>query len=183
MPTGIVSLLSDDYRGQVEILWQQFKDRFGISYGETTPHAHFSYHVAADYDTGIDDVLADLACEIEPFSVQTAGLGIFTGEVTTLYIALVRDPQLSRVQQRIYEAVRDYANDAPVHYQPDNWVPHITLADGIVSTDTLPRLVQMLHDHNFHWSMTIDSVALLHADDDIHNQQQRIDQKHTLRQA
>ncbi len=162
MPSGVVSLLDDEYNGRIEIIWQKLEDRFGTETIQRTPYPHFSYHVAENYEVNpVSDALTDVVQEMRPFTVRTAGLGVFTGGEPVLYIAMVRDPQLSALQQRIYEIASSNADSTFAYYHPQKWVPHITLLRGGLNPSSLSQVIEMLQGHNFHGEIRVDALALL----------------------
>lgn len=162
MPDGVVSLLDDAYNGRIEIIWQKLEDRFGAEAIQRTPYPHFSYHVADNYDmTPVADALNEVIDEMHPFTVRTAGLGVFTGDEPVLYIAMVRDPQLSTLQQRIYKIANPHADNTFAYYHPQKWVPHITLLRGGLNPSSLSQVIEMLQGHNFHGEIQVDELALL----------------------
>jgi 2'-5' RNA ligase len=162
MPRGVVSLLDDDFNGHIEILWQKLEDRFGKETIQRTPYPHFSYHVADSYaEEQVSTALTDLINEMRPFTVRTAGLGMFTGDAPVLYIAMVRDPQLSELQKRIYDITEPHASDTFAYYHPQKWVPHITLLRGGLDSGSVSRVIEMLREENFHREIHIDKLALL----------------------
>ena len=162
MPDGVVSLLDDEYNGRIEIIWQKLEDRFGKETIQRTPYPHFSYHVAETYAMkSVADALQEVVQEMRPFTVRTAGLGVFTGDEPVLYIAMVRDPQLSTLQQRIYEIANPHADDTFAYYHPERWVPHITLLRGGLNPSSLSHVIEMLQEHDFHGEIEVDELALL----------------------
>lgn len=162
MPTGVVSLLDDEFNGRIEIIWQKLEDRFGKETIQRTPYPHFSYHVAESYalDT-VSDALQEATNDMQPFRVRTAGLGVFTGEEPVLYIAMVRDPKLSKLQKRIYNITEPHADQTFAYYHPQKWVPHITLLRGGIDHTSLSQVIAMLQGHDFHGEIQIDALALL----------------------
>src|SRR5579871_3200774 len=84
---GVVSLLDGEHYQQVETLWAELAERFGLRGVYVTPFPHFSYHVASHYDTGqLEPILRQVASKIHPFQIKITGLGIFTGPQPVLYI-------------------------------------------------------------------------------------------------
>ena len=83
---AVVSLLDDHHTQLTEALWRELETQFGLRGVYTTPHPHFSYHVARSYD--LDSLVPRLDRLIHatrPFQVKTTGLGVFTGKSPVLY--------------------------------------------------------------------------------------------------
>ncbi len=100
---GVVSLLDGVHQQAIADLWDELEQTCGIKrLREILPYPHVSYHVAEEYDFDrLDGALTRLAATSAPFVVQTTGVGIFTGASPVLYLAVVRNPELTRYQQRV----------------------------------------------------------------------------------
>ena len=160
---GVVSLLDEPHCTMVEDIWREFKERFDISGIQSRPFPHYSYHVAPDYDLErLEDTLREVASQTSPLTVRTTGLGIFTGPNPALYIATVRSPRLSALQQVLWKKIVPIASESNAYYHPNSWIPHITLAYGDITHEHLPRLVQFLGQREFEWEIEIDNLALIY---------------------
>jgi hypothetical protein len=160
---GIVSLLDETHYTLVEKLWAEVAGSLGLEGFYRTPFPHFSYHVAPHYDmTMLSLALKRLAAHQRPFTVKTAGLGLFSGPQPVLYIALVRTPALSAFQQLVWQEVAPTASGSLAYYHPEQWVPHITLADGPGFQLHLPEVVRFLGYRTFQWEINLNNLALIH---------------------
>ena len=159
---GIVSLLDREFYEWVGQLWLELRWRFGLQGIYQTPYPHFSYHVSTDYDLGrLSAVLPQLAQETAVFSVSTSGLGVFTGAQPVLYIPVVRTAELSQFHERVWTAVEPFSQGTLAYYSPDNWLPHITLAQHDLTPENLPEVTQWLNEQNLAWQMRVDNLSLI----------------------
>ncbi len=159
---GVVSLLDDEHYQRVEALWAELAERFGLRGVYITPFPHFSYHVAAHYDTGqLEPILRQVASQIRPFQIKTTGLGIFTGPQPVLYIPVVRSLELSQVHQTLWQAIAHIGQGILDYYAPENWMPHITISLGDLQPDHLPDVMRLLGARDFAWEMTINHFAFI----------------------
>ena len=157
---GIVSLLDDTHEALVHALWEELERRFGLRGVYLTPYPHFSYHVAREYAAArVRPVLRRLAAEGQACTVRTSGLGLFTGPSPVLYVPVVRSRALTEFQERVWEAVSPLAVEAVAYYEPDRWVPHITLGFGDVRGDLLAEVMRGWAERPFEWEFRIDSLA------------------------
>jgi 2'-5' RNA ligase len=164
---GVVSLLDEQHYREVERVWDEIGRIFGRRGVGRTPFPHFSYHVAERYDSELlDHVLREFARRTPPFTVSTNGLGIFAGLQPVLYVPIVRSSALSEFHRTLWHEISRFGAGIVDYYHPDQWMPHITLAQGDVSPANLPTLVRMLSDHNFTWDIHVDNIALIHNTDD-----------------
>jgi 2'-5' RNA ligase len=161
---GVVTLLDDRHYARVEAIWEELGQKFDVRGLYITAFPHFSYQVAEAYDEATcDGLLRALAARTRPFRVRTTGLGIFTVASPILYIPLVRSPQLAALHREIWDGVRQTTPGAVAHYyHPDEWAPHITLAQGDIDQDSLAEIVRVLSARNFHWEITVNNLAVIY---------------------
>ena len=159
---AVVSLLDEAHYRQVEELWDQLKDHCCIAGIYRTPFPHFSYHVAPGYDLALLRTrLEQFARTTPPFRVRTAGLGIFTGPNPVIYMPVVRSPLLSALHQALWPAVEETATGGLTYYQPDLWIPHITLGHGDLCHENLGPVVQFLNQKSLVWEIAIENLAVI----------------------
>lgn len=162
---GIVSLLDETHQAMVEHLQTRLDRVLGVRGLCQTPIAHLSYHVADEYDPEIlAATLLSFAASNTRFHVRTAGLGIFTGRRPVLYIPVVRTPILSVLHHALWRQLARAATNPSAHYDPDHWVPHITVADREDLPEHLPDLARLLGPLDLTWEIDITNIALLYGD-------------------
>ena len=177
MVHGIVTLLDLPHYIAVEELWREFERRFGVSWvSRRVPFPHISFHVAGEYRVeAVESALSALAAEFRPFPVRVAGLVVFTANEPVLALNVVRTNDLDRLHRRVWDAVRGLAAGVLAYYDPENWAPHITLAQGDLDGVKLPRLVSALIDRRLDWEIMVDNVTLMMDDGIKHDIRQRIE--------
>ena len=161
---GIVSLLDDETYARVERLWDELKRDFGVRGLYTTTFPHCSYQVAESYDVeAAERFLQRLAARTRPFRVTTAGLGVFTSSNPVLYVPVVRSPRLAALHQEVWDgAVPRLPGEVTRYYQPELWMPHITLAHGDLSCDVLAEIVRSLGTRGFHWELEVNNLSMIY---------------------
>jgi 2'-5' RNA ligase len=160
---GVVSLLDDEHYALVEDLWDELEKRLGVRGLYNTPFPHFSYHVAEGYDVDLlESILPRLASRCATFRVRTAGLGVFSGDHPVLYVAVVRSPTLTALQQTLWQELAGASVGTVEYCDPEQWVPHITLANGDVLKDQLPEIVRMLSPRAFDWDIAASNLSLIY---------------------
>ncbi|HYE15845.1 MAG TPA: 2'-5' RNA ligase family protein [Pyrinomonadaceae bacterium] len=161
---GLVTLLDDRHYARVEAVWEELGQKFDVRGMYVNAFPHFSYQVAESYeDAACERLLGEIASRTRPFRVRTAGLGIFTVSTPILYIPLVRSPHLSQLHREIWDGARQAVPGAVAHYyHPDEWAPHITLAQGDIDQDKLAEIVRVLSLRNFHWELTVNNLAIIY---------------------
>jgi 2'-5' RNA ligase len=160
---GVVSLLDPQSRRLVESIWVELENEFGLSSAYVPRIAHFSYQIAEEYNVKrLGAALEQLAQAQRPFHVRTSGLGLFTGSSPVLYIPIVRNPQLTQLHAAVCQAIDGAGTGQSDLYSPENWIPHITLAQGDLGKDNLPRLVRWLTDREFAWQIPVTNIGLIY---------------------
>src|SRR6266704_4044580 len=160
---GIVTLLDNDHYRLIEDLWAELERRFSVHGVYITPYPHFSYHVAQDYDLGlVESVLQRITSNITTFKVRTSGLGIFTGASPVLYIPVVRSLELTQLHQELWQEISTVSSGVQEYYNPDRWMPHITIGFGDISKDNLSQIIPFLAERDFSWEITVDNIALIY---------------------
>jgi 2'-5' RNA ligase len=74
------------------------------------------------------------AQSIQPFPITFSHLGVFPTAEGVVFLAPTLTQHLSRLHQSFHQQLAQVALVADRYYQPDQWVPHCTIA-----TDLAPR--------------------------------------------
>jgi 2'-5' RNA ligase len=173
---GIVSLLDETYYKAVESIWAELDAVFGLRGIYFTPFPHFTYHVAEHYEINqIGPILERFAAGQTSFTVRTAGLGIFTSEHPTIYIPIVRTPELTRFHHTLWQVIGDAGLGVINYYRPHTWMPHITLAYGDTDNQKLPDIIRYLSSRDFYWEVTVHTVSLVYSTGTEHGLRSRLD--------
>jgi 2'-5' RNA ligase len=104
-----------------------------------------------------------MARQHSPFSVRATGLGVFAGAQPVLYVPVVRSVELSRFHEAVWKAIGAAAAGAMTYYEPQQWIPHITLACGDLEPKTLGKVTALLGEREILWDIEVDNVALVYA--------------------
>ena len=108
-------------------------------------------------------MLRRIASATPAFRIRTSGLGVFTTVVhPVIYITVVRDQVLSDFHQRVWQEVEEVSTGAVVHYHPERWIPHITLAQGDLVRGHLPEIVSLLSERDFAWEIEVGNLSLIY---------------------
>ena len=102
-----------------------------------------------------------MAAGARALRVQTAGLGIFTGPSPTLYVPIVRSPELARFQVAVWSAASVAAEKLDQHYHPASWVPHVSLAFGDTAPASIAAAVELLSERDLSWDLELDNLAIV----------------------
>ncbi|MBN2910786.1 2'-5' RNA ligase family protein [Polycladomyces sp. WAk] len=162
---AIVSLLDEHHYQQVENLWAELRNKFGLDGIYKTPYPHFSYQIAEEYDfQRVEDELKRLSRQIPSFSIRTSGLGIFTGTDPVLYVPIVRSSLLDSIHRTLLTRISNAANKTSPYYGPDHWIPHITIAQWNLDKNLLSKAISYVYDYNFYWTIQVNNFAIIEDD-------------------
>ncbi|MCT9097297.1 2'-5' RNA ligase family protein [Haloarchaeobius sp. HME9146] len=164
MTYAIVTTLTGECAEEVERLWRDLHDRFGLARTSPVP-PHCSYHGAVEYGDDLDESLSRVAEAFDPFVVQTAGIGVFPGDSPVVHVPVVRTDELSLVQQTIFDTVVGAAESPNTYYRPSVWQPHVTLAHGDLTPAELGSVVAFLNDRAPSLSFVADELAVVDTDE------------------
>lgn len=159
---SIAGLLDDDSDAFVRNLWQLVEDELGIEHQFVNALPHITHIQARQVRRReVREALTRFAEMTAPYVVRTAGLGIFTGDKTAVYIPVVRNPLITTVQNTLIQALDGSIDDIPQTHFVDYWIPHITLLLPDMIGDHLPDVIQLLSTQDFTQEMTVTGFALL----------------------
>ncbi len=48
------------------------------------------------------------------------------------------------------------------YYEPELWVPHVTLAHGDIDADRLAEIVRSLAARGFHWELEVNNLSMIY---------------------
>lgn len=159
---GVVALLDDASNAYIRDLWQQLDDECGIKHLFDDPLPHITHLQVEDIQR--DDLKAALRTfgqQQAPYTVQTSGIGIFTGERIAVYVSVVRSSALDAAHDTLTEYCAPLINGMSETHLITNWVPHITLMLPEAVDDRLPEVIRFLSQQQFRREMTVTGVALL----------------------
>ncbi len=160
---AIAAPLDEVHAAKVSELWDLLERELGLTQAAAiSPVPHFSFQSARDYDLALlADVVEKIASAARPLRVHTAGVGVFPGAAPVVYIPVVRSPELTRLQVALWSAGA-VATDKPLpEYHPAAWIPHVTLAQGDVSSRTVGAAIQLLNERDLTWDLAVDSLAII----------------------
>ncbi|TMI09491.1 hypothetical protein E6H34_01730 [Candidatus Bathyarchaeota archaeon] len=138
---AIVSFLDSKNDRTVRSLSKELEKTLGIH----APDPHFSFQSATEYNFAkLEARLHMFAKRSRRFRAHAGGLGLFTGFIPTLYIPVVRTPELSRLHLSLWRTISSMASGLSPHYKPESWVPHITLARDVIDERSLSKVIGRL---------------------------------------
>ena len=160
---AVVSLFDEDTTEAVKNLWRELANDFGVrQLAEVLPYPHVSYQIARHYDESqLTSLVEQLAHQATPFPIQAGGLALFTGLHPVLYVPIVRTIELSHFHQRVWQAISQTGEGIPSYYEPNSWMPHITLAEHDLQAESLAQIMARFFTRELLWEIPIDNLAII----------------------
>jgi 2'-5' RNA ligase len=166
---AIVALLDEATNRDFESLWEELRSVGLAHVADQVAIPHVSFHVAEEYDQGrVEESLWGFARKHSPLQINTAGLGIFTGEYLSLYASVVRTEVLSNYHRILWPMLDRASSGVVQYYHPEHWMPHITLAHGDVAAESLAAAVKRFAARSFVWRIQIDAIGWICETNGVH---------------
>jgi 2'-5' RNA ligase len=160
---GIVSLLDDVHYRLVEYIWAELRQDFGLKGVYITPFPHFSYQISTHYNSNqVAGILSQFAPRYRPFHVHTTGLSVFTGATPVLYIPIVRSAQLTAFHAALWGEIAPAGDGIQSYYEPEQWMPHITIGFGDLTSETLAPIIRKFSSRDFSWHIAVNNITLIY---------------------
>lgn len=158
---GVVSLVDGAAGELVYGLWERLTRELGIAAAPPGAMPHITYHVAEEYGEAAISVIDALATRFAPFTVGVTGPGLFSGGPLVLYLAVVRGPRLTALQEAVRDGLTPLSRGPGVYWEAERWAPHITLAMEGLTAELAGRAVALLGGMDLAIPVDITNVALL----------------------
>jgi hypothetical protein len=81
-------------------------------------------------------------------------------------VPVVRSAELDRLHQAVWAAASGTAEGSLSYYEPERWLPHITLACGDLDHGSLGLIMTRLSRRNIAWEIVVDNVTVVTASGD-----------------
>lgn len=159
---AITSLLDRTHSDKVNELTENLEEKFGLTAVKATPYPHLTLLTAEVPDMEELKQYLELTCfEAPDFTIRTTGLGIFPGPQPVVYIPVLRTPPLNQLHAKLHADISEMSSEMGLYYNPNMWLPHITLALGDTTPEMLGPLLSYLFNYNFNWEITLDNITIL----------------------
>jgi len=142
-------LRARNVRGDVPGLWDMFIQLFNIVGCLLVFFIPFVFYVL-------------IARRIDVFRIHTTGLGVFTGKNPVVYIPVVASMPLLEIHQLLWDKTSQFGRQVNMLYQPDSWVPHITVLHDEIDADCMDCIFSHFIETPFAWDIEINRLAVIY---------------------
>ena len=158
---ALITVINGQPGKYISDLWTGLQESCGLDGQNSFMLPHFSWFGCEEiHCENLQIELARISSTIKPFSVKTAGLGVFTGPQPVLYIPIIRTQELSKAHTAVWEACLPYMQGPNYYYSPQNWMPHITLGFKKMTPEVIQCSLGRLTNIRFDFEIFADHYEL-----------------------
>ena len=166
MINALASLITFESDPVMKSTWDRIQRVFEIAGMTLTDLPHFSWHVAEEYDfERLGNRLDEVVKNLSPVNLHIAGAGIFSGENPVIYLPVTKTPRISAIHNSISSWIGDFTSTTNPNYNPDIWIPHITLSSEGFNSDGICQVISELAYIPMNVGLPIDHLAILFKND------------------
>ena len=123
---------------------------------------HLSWQGAESYDLAeTEDRMRMIAKTVSPIVTRTAGVGVFTGPAPVLYLPVTRTPELTALNETLWETLTPLVKNNNDYFSPDRWVPHVTIVYGTPEvTEAIACMAGSLLTEPLNLEITLDHIYM-----------------------
>ena len=159
---AVVSLLDAEHTQMVNEIIDDLEQVFGLKGVKITADPHITWLICeVEKLTELKSYLKEVAGQTTAVLVKTTGIGIFTGEHPVIFVPVIRADEFNQVHAELFKGIRSFSRQTVNFYDPDNWVPHISLALRDTTSEKLPHIVKYLNERTYNWKIQLDNISIL----------------------
>ncbi len=159
---GVVSILEGEAYAETKRMWRFFEKEYDSKSIQNFPHPHISYQggLCEDLRT-IDLKLKHLSSEISPFPVTTGEINTFIKPERVIFLSVTRTKTLRVIQTKIDALLQRYCSRTFRFYTPQNWIPHITLAQRDLIPNHFRNAKKDLENYHPRHKLILHNICLV----------------------
>jgi len=159
---AIMTELDNQSAQQIQMIRSKAVDACG---GDPVPlqwPLHLSWQGAESYALAeVEERMRVIAKNVAPIVTNIEGVGIFTGPLPVLHLPVTRTPELSALNETLWETLAPLAKNSNYYFSPNQWVPHITILYGNAeAAEVIACMVSKLLSEPLHINITLDHIYM-----------------------
>ena len=142
---GVLSILEGDALIEARRLWKLFEVEYASRGVQTFAHPNLTFQagVCDDVDS-LGQALIALSQRVLPFEITIDGLTFFPSPSRVAYLRVTPTAALRQIHRAVSEILAAHCTELFHNYQPENWVPHVTVAMGDLTDENRARATRDL---------------------------------------
>lgn len=158
---SILSLIDNSPASEIQRIMEAVRPVLKNKNPVIWAYPHITWHTAEEYSPElVEGELTDLCTSCSPFHIKVTGIGLFTGKTQVLFLPVIKTAQLVSIQQEIYKNTQKISKKHSEYFQPDKWIPHITLISDPDEQDSIPKAIRILAEMTVDFEAKIDNICL-----------------------
>jgi 2'-5' RNA ligase len=159
---AVVSLLDAAYTRIVNEIINDLEHTFGLRGVKITADPHITWVICeVSKLMQLKTYLSKVAGCTYNIRVKTTGLGVFPGKHPVIFVPVIRADGLNMMHTQLFNGIQPISGDTVTFYNPDQWVPHISLALRDTTPELLPQIVSHLNQRTFNWEIELNNISIL----------------------
>lgn len=159
---GVVSILEGETYAETKRMWRLFERKYGSKAIQNFPHPHVSFQGGLSENLKILVLkIDDLSSKINPFPVTIEGIDTFERPKRVIFLPVKRTKILRSIHKKIDELLQEYCSWTFRYYTPQNWIPHVTLAQRDITPTNFRNAKRYLENRRFNYELTIHNICLV----------------------
>jgi 2'-5' RNA ligase len=154
-------LLHEPAARKVRDWWDLLEAQLGIRGVRKVPFPHVTLFGCEGIDhPSIQEVLDELCFRTPPLELRSIGLGLFARPMPVIYAPVIRNQALSELHQELWEAVGRLGGSRFRLYSPEQWIPHMTLAQFDLTRENQLEALRLLLEEDLELSFEVRNLTL-----------------------
>jgi 2'-5' RNA ligase len=159
---GVVSILEGDAYKEVKRMWRFFEKEYDSRAIQNFPHPHLSFQGGICQDIKVvDGDLKKLCARVKPFFIRVDGINTFEKPEQVIFWEVVKTSTLQRVHRKIDALLQKYCSRTFRFYSPQNWHPHVTLAQRDLTSTNFQKAKKDLGNCHPQYKLRMHNVCLV----------------------
>jgi 2'-5' RNA ligase len=159
---GVVSILEGDAYKEAKRMWWLFEKEYNSRAIQNFPHPHLSFQGGACENLKvIDSNLKKLSSGMKPFLIRVEGINTFKKPERVIFWEVVQTKTLQRIHKKIDALLQEYCSQTFKLYSPQNWHPHVTLAQEDLTPNNFQKAKKDLENYNPRYKLKMHNICLV----------------------
>ncbi|MFH1336156.1 MAG: 2'-5' RNA ligase family protein [Candidatus Zixiibacteriota bacterium] len=159
---GVVSILEGEAYEETKIMWRLFEKKYDSKAIQNFPHPHLSFQggISEDLKT-VASKLEDLSSKINPFPITIGGIDTFEKPERVIFLSVTKTKILQSIHKKIDDLLQEYCSQAFRFCNPQDWTPHITLAQGDILPNHFRKAKKDLENYRPQHKLILHNICLV----------------------
>jgi 2'-5' RNA ligase len=157
---GIVSNIEGQPYKDIKRIWAWLEREHNCVAYQAYSHPHLSFQAATTSDIRqLKRDMSMLTSRIKPFEIEVGGLLHFDKKVICLKIRKTRE--LVKIHTLVNQFLEARCRDLFDYYVPDNWIPHVTLAQEVPTAGSFDKAWRELRESKIRFRQRLNNICMV----------------------